>query len=58
MGLKICKAQEQMSDYCKVPAISTQQAYGSIPLFFWCNDLFLRIKSSLFACISWTTLWY
>jgi hypothetical protein len=47
-----------MSDYCKVPSTSTRQADGGIPLFFWHNDLFFRIKSSLFACISCTSLWY
>jgi hypothetical protein len=52
------KAQEHMSDYCKVPSISTRQANCGIPLFFWHNDLFFRIKSSLFACISCTSLWY
>jgi hypothetical protein len=30
-GLKISKAQEHMSDYYKVPAISTRQAYSGIP---------------------------
>jgi hypothetical protein len=58
MGLKICKAQEHMSDYYKVPAISTRKDSGGIPLFFWRKDLFLRIKSSLFAYISCTSLWY
>jgi hypothetical protein len=42
----------------RVLAISTQQVGGGIPLFFWHNDLFLRIKSLLFACISCTSLWY
>jgi hypothetical protein len=52
------KAQEYMSDYCKVPSISTRQDDCRIPLFFWHNDLFFRTKSSLFACISCTSLWY
>jgi hypothetical protein len=42
----------------KAPSISTRQADGGIPLFFWRNDLFFRTKSSLFACISCTLLWY
>jgi hypothetical protein len=41
-----------------VLSISTQQVGGGIPLFFWHNDLFLRIKSSLFAYISCTSLSY
>jgi hypothetical protein len=38
------KLKEHMSGYCKVLSISTQQASGGITLFFWRNDLFLRIK--------------
>jgi fucose 4-O-acetylase-like acetyltransferase len=36
---------------------STALAEG-IPLFFWCNTLFFQIKLFLFACISYTLLWY
>jgi hypothetical protein len=30
----------------------------NVPLFFWRRDLFIWTKSSLFACISGTSLWY
>jgi hypothetical protein len=52
------KSRSSCQATAKVLAISTQQAGGGIPLFFWSNYLFLLIKSSLFACISCTSLWY
>jgi hypothetical protein len=59
-GLPRPRDLQKSRDICqataKVLSISTQQASGDIPLFFWCNELFLRIKSSLFACISCTSL--
>jgi hypothetical protein len=44
----------EMSDYHRVPPISTSQADIGIPLFFWRSNLFLRTSSSLFACMSCT----
>jgi hypothetical protein len=52
------KSREISQATTKVLSISTRQASRCIPLFFWRNDLFLRIKSSLFAYISCTSLWY
>jgi hypothetical protein len=46
-----------MSNYYRVLPISTRQVSG-IPLFLLWSDLFFRTSSSLFACISWTRLWY
>jgi hypothetical protein len=49
--------QREMSDYYRVPTISTRQDDIDIPLFFWRSDLFLRTNSSLFAYMSCTSLW-
>jgi hypothetical protein len=46
-----------MSDYYKVLPISTRQVNG-IPLFLLRSDLFFRTSSSLFGCISCTSLCY
>jgi hypothetical protein len=31
---------------------------NNVPLFLLRSDVFLRTSSSLFACMSWTSLWY
>jgi hypothetical protein len=46
-----------MTDYYRVLPKNTRQVSG-IHLFLLRRDLFLRTISSLFACISWTSLWY
>jgi hypothetical protein len=43
------------SDYCKVLSMGTQQD-NSVPLFLLRSDLFFRTNSSLFACMSLTSL--
>jgi hypothetical protein len=43
------------TDYCKVLPMGTRQD-SSVPLFLLQSDLFFRTSSSLFACISWTSL--
>jgi hypothetical protein len=44
-------------DHFKPPPMGTQQD-SSAPLFLLRSDLFFRTNSSLFACMSWTSLWY
>jgi hypothetical protein len=40
---------------------ATSNGYSTrqhVPLFLLRSDLFFYTSSSLFACISWTSLWY
>jgi hypothetical protein len=56
-SLKLCNQQSTAGQTTSRPPISTQQDNG-VPLFLLRRDLFFRTKSSLFTCISWTSLWY
>jgi hypothetical protein len=44
-------------DHCKTPPMGTQQD-NNAPLFLLRSHLFFRTNSSLFAYMSWTSLWY
>jgi hypothetical protein len=50
-SFKLCNQQGTTAQATSRPPISTQQDQG-VPLFLLRRDLFLRTRSSLFACIS------
>jgi hypothetical protein len=58
LGLKLCNTTRCSGlDYLSTSKQLPNKPSG-IPLFLLRSILFLRTKSSLFACMSWTSLWY